>query len=340
MDERKWLDLQQQALSASAICFIATDEYQLSSCARRLTEYLQQQWNDSELTRIPGEEFTLEEAFLAAGTISFFSTRRLIRVDRLQLSALSDSDIAEFCNLLQDTENAIFVITILCKSDKDKTTKKAKQLENAVCSNGKWINLPTLYPGDAKKIAVQLAKDQGAKITDAAAQLLADNSDGDLFLLSNEVAKLAAGADYQTVDPSVVESLGSHTVEADVFKMVEAVAAGRIAPAFDMLNRLLYLRNEPVAIAAALTTGYIDMIRVKTAAAHHLGYSAVQTQLHYTGNDYRLKKASQNASRYSVDQLREAVSILLKLDVGLKSSPLDYAVQLQTALCELCALIG
>ncbi len=337
-DERKWQGFLKSAEEASAVCFASADEYLLATHAFRLTQYLQEQWEDSEITRIAGEDFTLEEAVLAAGTISFFATKRIIRIDRLQPASLSDKDMTEFCELLHDTENAVFIITLWCKNQKDRKAKKVKQLEDAVRLTGCWQDLTAPGGGDLKAMAKQMAKTLGAAMDDAAAQELADRTGGDLYLLSNEVAKLAAGAEYGTITQKTVSALATRTVEADVFKMIDAVTAGRPADAFAILDRLLYLRSEPIAIVGALASSFVDMARVQTGGHHKVGYAGVFKDLQYTGNDYRLKRASQNAARFSPQQLRAALELLVELDTALKSSPLDNSVLLQTALSELCGL--
>jgi DNA polymerase-3 subunit delta len=337
-DDRKWQGFLKSAEEASAVCFVSADEYLLATHAFRLTQHLQELWEDSEITRIAGEDFTLEEAVLAAGTISFFATKRIIRIDRLQPSSLSDKDMKEFCELLHDTENAVFIVTLLCKNKKDTTGKKFKQLEDAVKLTGCWQELSAPGGGDLKAMAKQMAKSLGASLEDAAAQELTERTGGDLYLLSNEIAKLAAGAEYGTITSATVAALATRTVEADVFKMIDAVTAGRPAEAFAVLDRLLYLRSEPVVIVGALASSFVDMARVQTGGRHRVGYAGVHKDLQYTGSDYRLKRASQTAARFSPQQLRSALEILIGLDTALKSSPLDNAVLLQTALSELCGI--
>lgn len=59
--------------------------------------------------------------------------------------------------------------------------------------------------------------------------------------------------------------------------------------------------------------------------------------LGYKGSDYRLKKSAETAARYTLPQLEQCLEILLELDQGLKGSPTDSAVLLQTTLCRLAA---
>ena len=77
------------------------------------------------------------------------------------------------------------------------------------------------------------------------------------------------------------------------------------------------------------------MYRAKCGAAAHRDSAAVHKDFGYRGSDWRLRKASREAARYTRAQLEQMLDILLRLDAQLKRSPADKAVLLQTALCEM-----
>lgn len=339
IDGRKWQALLKSAEQASVVCFVSCDEYLLESCAHRTVEHLQSLWQDSELTHISGEDFTLEEATRAAGTISFFSTKRLIYISRLMTSSLDDRQMEEFCALLKDTENAVFILTEWCRTERDKKTRKARMLEEAASEAGCFLELPTLRPGDLVAAARSMAAAQGCSITEPAARQLIDRTHDNLFQLSNEVAKLAAGTGYQTVDENAVAALAVRTVEADVFKMVNAILENRPREAFSILSKLLYLKSEPIAICAAMIGNFVDTARMQAALKKGVHYAAVFKELKYTGNEARLSYAESRAKRMPPALLRASLELLDELDTALKSSPVDSDVLLQTAVGELCSLI-
>ncbi len=347
-NQKEWQALLERAEQVPAICLASSEEYLLQRTATQLTRALQDAWQDSEVTRISGEDFTLEEAVAAAGTISFFAPRRIVRIDRLPVTEYDgaehegrkrdEKELDELCDLLRDTENAIFIITVWYKTARDAKNKKVKQLAAAL-PDGCWLELAAPKGDALTAFAVGLAQEAGAQLDAAAAAALVQASGGNLFQLASEIAKLAAGAGYGTITLQTVEALGQRTVEADVFRMIDAVTEGRPAQAFAILDRLLYLRSEPIAILGAMASSFVDMVRVQTGARHRVGYAQVWQDLGYTGkSNYRLKRAGQTAARYTPQALRQALALLAQLDVDLKSSPVDRAVLLQTALSELCSL--
>ena len=55
-----------------------------------------------------------------------------------------------------------------------------------------------------------------------------DRCGEDQFLLRNEIAKLAALANYGTITLQMVQQLGTITLDADTFEMLELVVSGQI----------------------------------------------------------------------------------------------------------------
>ena len=79
-----------------------------------------------------------------------------------------------------------------------------------------------------------------------------DRCGEDQFLLRNEIAKLAALANYGTITLQMVQQLGTITLDADTFEMLELVVSGQIDQAQKRLKTLLELQNDPIMITGAL----------------------------------------------------------------------------------------
>lgn len=113
----------------------------------------------------------------------------------------------------------------------------------------------------------------------------------DQFLLQNEIAKLAAVAGYGTITRQMIQQLGTVTLEADTFDMVELVVAGRIGQAQQKLKMLLELQNEPILITGALAGNYLDLYRVLQARRSRRSLAELAKDFGYGGKwNYRLGK--------------------------------------------------
>ena len=317
----------EQPLRHGVYYYYSTEEYLVRSYAAKTLALLAKQEDDAEVTRVEGPAPSIEEAVAAAGTISFFGTKRIVELPMLEPSAMNEADVGALCDLMQSLENAVLVMSTVFKDDKAKLSKKAKQA-------GLTAELVKPGPQDAKRFAVEKARELGAVLSPGAASELVERCGTDLFALESELSKLAAVAGYGEITPELIAQMGTQSIEADVFEMVRLVTARNKTRAMAKLSQLLELQNEPIAIAAALSGSFVDMYRVKCGAAAHRNYAAVHKDFSYRGSDYRLRKSGETASHYSRAQLEHILSVLLGLDAALKSSAADGTVLLQTALCE------
>lgn len=280
----------------------------------------------------------IESVIMAAGTISFFGTRRLIVMPNLEPSAYAEKDFADFCDAISSAENAVFVMSSVYPMEwnKPRIPKQMKKLMDLCKKLGYVQDIAKLTGPQLRENLMERASRQGATLSDAAARALIDRSGEDPSLLENEVDKLCALSGYQVISPAMVAQLGTPNLEADVFEMAKLVTAKNAAAACDKLQQLIKLRYEPIPIAAALNGSYIDMYRVKLGQSKKLGYEAVHKDFGYKGSPYRLKYVMDSARRYTLPQLKECLEILNTLDRDLKASPVDGEIQLETALCCLC----
>ena len=317
----------------SAVYYLySEDEYLLRRQAGAIRAALATE--DTEATVLEGPTPDIGQIVMAAGTISFFSTRRLVELPLLQPSAYSDKDLAELCDILSSAENSVFLITSVLPEAK-KRPKRAQKLIAHCESIGYAAELARPSQRQLKTLMQQRAAEVGAELPDRAADELLERCGQDLFLLQNELDKLAALAGYGTITREMVDRLGTQNLEADVFEMIRLLNGKNNTRACQKLHDLLRLQNEPIAIAAALIGSYVDLYRVKCGAEAHKPYNAVHKDFGYRGSDYRLKKSAETAARYTRAQLAHCLSILQDLDQDLKSSPLDKGVLLESALVQL-----
>ena len=273
----------EQPLRHGVYYYYSTEEYLVRSYAAKTLALLAKQEDDAEVTRVEGPAPSIEEAVAAAGTISFFGTKRIVELPMLEPSAMNEADVGALCDLMQSLENAVLVMSTVFKDDKAKLSKKAKQLIGAAEKAGLTAELVKPGPQDAKRFAVEKARELGAVLSPGAASELVERCGTDLFALESELSKLAAVADYGEITPELIAQMGTQSIEADVFEMVRLVTARNKTRAMAKLSQLLELQNEPIAIAAALSGSFVDMYRVKCGAAARRNYAAVHKDFSYRG---------------------------------------------------------
>ncbi len=320
--------------------FYSTENYLVRQEAAAVCGLLRE--GDAEATILDEPAPALEAIVMAAGTISFFGTRRLVELPNLEPAAYSDKDLAELCDILASAENAVFVLSTTLKAEKGpaQPSKRMQKLLDTCAKIGFVQLLAKPTEMQLRQQILQRAAAQGANLSDSVAKTMIERSGEDAYLLENETDKLCALAGYGTVTPGMVAQAGTAQLDARVFDLIDLVTVHNATAACRTLQELIRLQNEPIPIAASLIGSYVDMYRVRLGQAGHRSYNAVFKDFGYKGSPFRLKHAQDAAAHQTLPQLEAGLLILLELDKGLKSSPVDPQIQLETALCRLCAAGG
>ena len=281
--------------------------------------------SDEDATILDGAAPELEQLIMAAGTISFFGTRRVVVLPEIDPAAYGSKDLDELCSTLSSLENAVAVLGSVFPLERGKLKlgKQAQKLQAQCKAIGYTEELAKPRPFELKNLMMERAKAQGATLPDGAATALLERCGEDPFLLENEVDKLCALSGYQTVSASMVAEMGTVSLEADVFEMIRMITAKNATGACKKLQ------------TAAMIGSYVDLYRVKLGAAKRKNYSAVHKDFGYKGSDYRLKRSAETAAHYTLPQLEACLQVLLELDQSLKSQPVEEQILLETALCRL-----
>lgn len=323
-------------------CFYGSDLFFLQRAAQKALSALTEEdgpGKDAEVTRINGPTPDLGELVMAAGAISLFGTRRVILLPLLQPSGYSDKDLDALCDLLSSAENAVFILTLRFEDERalKMMPKRAERLISQCAQLGYAAQLAPPSLRDVTQLLSDRAGQTGTRLTNEAARLMQERCGQDLFLLQNELDKLAAASGYTEITPELVRQMGVQSLEADVFEMIRLLNTKNAAAACKKLRTLRRAQNDPASIAAAMISSYLDMYRVKAGQEARRPYQQVFKDFAYTGKDYRLKKSGEAAARYTKRQLAVCLRILEELDLSLKSSPLDRDILLEQAVCRLAA---
>ena len=85
---------------------------------------------DEETTVLDGATPEIEQLIMAAGTISFFGTRRVVLLPEVDPAAYSDKALDELCATLASLENAVVVLGSVFELERNKLKlgKRAQKL--------------------------------------------------------------------------------------------------------------------------------------------------------------------------------------------------------------------
>jgi len=161
-------------------------------------------------------------------------------------------------------------------------------------------------------------KKAGKRITIEDAQYLIHRSGGAMTALLGELDKLAAYVEDETVTRAHIDLLVEPVLEAEVWDLTDAIAAGRYERALQTLRTLLQKQEEPVRILGAISG---QMRRILAAKRLMAAGKKQQDLMKLCGlGGYPAQKTMDNAKRLSEGFCAKAVELCLEADLRLKTS--------------------
>ena len=168
--------------NASVYYFYSSDPFLARTAAEKTLAELAAA-TDGEITVLDGPAPGVEELVMAAGTISFFGTRRIVSLPNLQPSSYGEKDLEEVCDVLASAENATFVMFSVFTEERGqlKIGKQAKKLIETCETLGYAAEVA--HPGvqELRRMLRQRAEGMNTAMSESAAGLLLERREPGLL---------------------------------------------------------------------------------------------------------------------------------------------------------------
>ncbi len=284
------------------------------------------------LQRFDGQECSFDTVEEAAEALPLMADRKCVVVSNLDVTHASvfDRALALVSDPPEDTVLVFWMTTLLCDG---KPNAKWRQFIEAVDKSGVCVNFPRRSMEEIVRILCAGAERRHCTMEPAVARLLVEQCGNDMNLLLNELDKLCAVAGTGDITAIIVGEVATKNLNAQVFELSNAILKHNYENAYTILHRLFATKLEPLVILAALSGAYTDLYRAKLAAIAGQRAETLVEEFDYKGKVFRLRYATRDCSRLSLDSLRESLDILASADRRLKS----YAADKRTVLEETAA---
>ena len=291
---------------------------------------------DMNISRLDGKQTSDEQLFSAANALPFMTERRLVIMTTPFARVNSDATRKRFLALLdglpESTQLVLVVQDVIDRSD-----WKSLPAKNQAQWMRKWINN---NGAKAKYVLCQLppvnrmpewvreeARRMGGQFTQEAAAALVAHIGNDTQLASLEINKLLLYVDCKrAVEAEDVEELTAQAGQADVFAMVDALAAGSTRQALGMLHRLLDTQ-EPLSLFGMITRQFRLLLQARELMDEGKG-THVAGEMHLP--NFVADKLTNQARRFSMAQLETIYHRLLALDEEMKTGQMPADLALDT----------
>ncbi len=284
--------------------------------------------------KFDGQECTFDAIEEAAEALPLMAERKCVVVQNCDVTAAAVFDRA-MALVADPPEETVLIFQMTALFTDGKKSAKFKQFLEAAAKTGVCAEFPRKSTEEVVRLLCAGAGRRGCLMKPDVARSLIEQCGNDLNLLLNELDKLCAVAGHNEITPIIVDQVAIKNLNAQAYELSNAILQQHYEKAYLILHRLFACRAEPVVILGALSSAYADLYRAKVAAAGGVQAETLVEEFDYKGKVFRLRYASRDCSRLSLESLRESLDILAQADRRLKSSATDKKTVLEETAAKL-----
>ncbi len=280
---------------------------------------------------LPAREFTLQRLRELVDAMPMMSERTMVVVSDYDIDRGDKEALAELLSDLPEYVCLIFIYDVI----EYKPDGRSK-LSKLVKEKGRVVDFVRQEQGDLTDWIARRFRSQGKEIaTDDARYLIF--LCGDLMTgLISEIGKIAAYAKGPRVTREDIDAVAAPQLDAVVFQLTDAIAAGDFDRAFSVLSDLLHMQEHPIMILSVLGRQLRQIYAARLAIENGKG-SKWLMELGGMRSSYPAEKLTQSARRFSLAWCRKAVTLCEEADLALKSTGADGREELTELLLALAA---
>lgn len=194
-----------------------------------------------------------------AASMSLFGTARYIRV------AGAGEDCVEACTLLLSAERAGNPVVMIAP-----TVKGSSALVKLATASPRAMACVFYVPeaGEADKIAVSIAREQGLRTTGGTAARIALAAGGDRAVMTRELEKIALYLDAaperpREIDDATLDAIGADLGDSEISRAIDAAIDGGPDRLADELGRLRVAGVSPIPLLRQLARRLMTLAELR-----------------------------------------------------------------------------
>ena len=271
-----------------------------------------------------GKDINVGEIIDLAETLPFFADKRVIILENSGLCKSGGDALADY--LKQPAES---VVVILVETQVDKRSRLFKVIKE----QGRASEFVAQNEQTLKRWVASLAKQDGKKISEATAEYFLEKTGTDMANVRTEWEKLVCFTmDREIIELQDIEAICTQRVSNRIFDMVAAIAEKRQKEALDMYHDLLTLKEPPMGILALIARQFNLMLQVKELQQKGMGGRQIADKVGLA--PFIVKKYEQQASRFKLRELKDALSACVEADEAVKSGRLNDVLSIELLIIE------
>lgn len=290
------------------------------------------------LQSFKGDEFDVDTFFSAVTAVPFLSEKKCVKLVDLDITKISESVLKKLKAVIEAVpQSTVLIISQVSTEINLKKSSKWSNFLKFINKYGDTCVFDYLTDLQISKVLISWAKKRDVLLSTNLAYLIVSYCGNDLLCLKNEVEKLCAFAKpNDEITKEMVDKIVVKDVTANIFALGRYIVNKDADHAFKELDVLISKKEEPTVILSILSLTYLDMYRVLVAKFSGESSDVVaKTFDDYKGKSFRISSAQSNCRRFTLDQVKSSLKLLLEADLKLKSSRIEKKVILDELIAKL-----
>jgi len=257
-------------------------------------------------------------------SLPFFAEAKVVILRDSGLFA-GQSGSADDWGFLADMDPSVYLI--ISERGVDGRNRAAKK----IMSFGSAHKLDEQDEATREKWLAKRFRGGGVSIDSQAISRMVEMCDASMYTLASESDKLMAYAGPGgTVTVGDVEELCTASVKSVVFDLTDAMAGGRPADAYRVLNEMRQLREADQKLFIMMAGHISKMLRCKLMREHGLPDNEINGIMKQ--HPFAFRKMAAQSRRFSVDTLRKMHRFCVESDEAAKSGGADAAAVIEVLI--------
>ena len=254
-----------------------------------------------------------------AETMPFFAPRRVILVENSGFFQKSAEQLADYLKSPAPTAYFVFVETQV-----DRRSRMFKAVKDA----GRAVEFAQQTEETLKKWILAQIRREGKKISADTLNRFLSMTGTDMEHISNELEKLFCYTmDREAILEEDVDAVCIRQISSRIFEMVEAIAMRRQQQALKLYYDLLSVKEPPMRILYLIGRQFNLLWQMKTLKKAGCDDRTIAEK---TGlRSFLIKKYAGQASRFSQQELKEALAACVEADEAVKTGKMGDGMSVE-----------
>jgi len=287
----------------------------LDQIKKQLIDDLTESFNYHRFTT---ETFDIQSFVDAVENLPMMAEHTMVCVDEVDLFKLPEDERNRLAELFADIPEYCTVVftyeTVAWKPD-----KRYKKLWDTVNENALIVEFAKQDQRDLVAWITRHFQSRKKRISADLCTYLIDITGGTMTALLGEIEKICAYSGADEIRKSDIDAVTEPVLDAVVFQMTDLLSAGSYVGAFQKLQQLLKMQQEPLAILGAVGGHFRRISTARTLLDHGRTASELQ-KLCAPMPDFAARKTMDAARRFKPEFCRTAAKLILETDYKMKTS--------------------